>query len=523
MNNSRILIIDDEEIVRDSIRGILQPEDHHDTEIDDAAALLFDEVQPVVKDFKKYNLIDFEISEASNGQDGLRWVQQSIEDNAPFAVIFIDMRMPGWDGLTTAVEIRKIDPKAQIYFVTAYSDQPIEEIARKAGRDVGYLNKPFNSEEILQIATKGIYDWQRLSNLEKLLEYTSQIGFGATHINTLLENILHQISDYVGTSHAIMGYLDKTNQFVEIARIGVGDNRLEISRLMQECDIRSLKKVEFVHGVLVCPLREYCILAVPNNKDEYNQEKIYLLHLFIENAVRAIKNSELSQELVRNQKLSAVGQAISMVLHDIKTPIGQIQSMAEFIQEDLDDKDGIKEMAELIQVSTDTAFDLVQDILDFVNDKKIQKEPTDVKSLFVDCVEGLYKNHHKLQVEINLECPDELKAELDVKKIKRVIANLVNNSVEASISQRRGKTVAPVIEISISKKGRELVISISDNGPGIPASIVDKLFDPFVTSGKPNGSGLGLAIVKQVIDSHEGSIQCNSSDQGAEFIIKLPC
>lgn len=226
MHNTRILIVDDEEIVRDSIREILVPRQKVDTGLEAAAFDLFDEVEPVLKDKAQRYHPDFIFEEASNGQAGLAKVVHALETGNPFAVIFLDMRMPGWDGLKTCVEIRKVDPKAQIFFVTAFTDRSIEEIISLAGGDVGYLSKPFIHEEIIQLATKGVHDWSRLTNLERLLEIIGHINIGDAELNTLLVNILHQITDYIGAEYAAVGKLTEEGIFEEISRTGVGDDRL---------------------------------------------------------------------------------------------------------------------------------------------------------------------------------------------------------------------------------------------------------------------------------------------------------
>ncbi|MEL6730833.1 MAG: response regulator, partial [Bacteroidota bacterium] len=149
MDNTRVLIVDDEEIVRDSIREILLPRQKNHEALNEAAMDLFDEISPVIEEKTTGLHPNFSFDEANNGKAGLMKVKSALEAEKPYAVIFLDMRMPGWDGLKTCVEIRKIDPKAQIFFITAYTDRSIDEIIQLAGGDVGYLSKPFVHEEII--------------------------------------------------------------------------------------------------------------------------------------------------------------------------------------------------------------------------------------------------------------------------------------------------------------------------------------------------------------------------------------
>lgn len=519
MNNTRILIIDDEEIVRDSIREVLLPRKHDDNALMEAAFDLFDEGESVIVADPTRNRLAFQLDESNNGQAGLQKVTQAIEKGKPYAMIFLDMRMPGWDGLKTCVEIRKVDPKVQIFFVTAFTDHSIDEIISLAGGDVGYLSKPFSHEEILQIANKGIYDWHRLTNLEQLLDLISHIRIGDIQLNTLLVNILHQIADYVGTDCALLGKLNDSGTFEVVSRIGAVEDRFQLDRLGNWLPQQEMDKIKIVENVLVCPMEQYCILAVPANGILINQEKAYLLRIFVENAVRAIKNAKLNEQLLQKEKLSAVGQAIGMVMHDIKTPIAQIQSLTELIQMDAGDAENTLELSADILSAVEHASDIIHDVNDFVKNAQLVKVPIQLPLYLHEIVEELSRGTDSAGVEIALDTPPVLLGSGDPKKLKRVIINLINNAVEAMESKG---IESPKVLIHARLIDGFIELVISDNGPGIPEKIRLQLFEPFVTSGKANGTGLGLAIVKQIIEAHGGQITVDAPKAGAQFTILLP-
>jgi signal transduction histidine kinase/CheY-like chemotaxis protein len=517
---SRLLIIDDEEIVRDSIREILSPqkEDAFTLELGKASSDLFGEAEEVVERNPRSLHPKFEITEAKNGEEGLQKVRESVEEGRPFNVIFIDMRMPGWDGLTTCVEIRKLDPKAQISFITAFTDRSIDEIIKEAGGDVGYLSKPFIPEEILQLATKSLYDWARLTNLEKLLEIIGEIGLGSTQLTTLLTNILHQIADYIGTNYSVLGKFHE-GEFHEISVMGVGKHRIRIEVLLEKVDLKVINDIKYIEGVLICPLEQYCILAVPSEPELFNQEKIYLLRLFVENAVRAIRNSELSEELLKREKLSAVGQAIGMVMHDIRSPIAKLEGIAELIKMDPGNAEENNMFADFILEATQNASDIITDVLDFTKNASIQKSEVSINKWLAEGLKQLEKDKQFKAVDIAISGIENLKLSIDVKKMDRVLINLVRNASEALVDS---KTAQPKIDIICEENDEYIIIKIKDNGPGIPDEIKTQLFEAFVTKNKTNGTGLGLAIVKQIIEAHQGFIKINNPELGAEFEIGLP-
>jgi C4-dicarboxylate-specific signal transduction histidine kinase len=106
----------------------------------------------------------------------------------------------------------------------------------------------------------------------------------------------------------------------------------------------------------------------------------------------------------------------------------------------------------------------------------------------------------------------------DESKLKRCVMNLVSNAIEALLDQ---KISNPSIDITATTGDGTMLISIRDNGKGIPTEILRSLFEPFVTRQKTNGTGLGLAIVKQYITAHDGEIWVEN-DNGAVFTIALP-
>jgi signal transduction histidine kinase len=107
-------------------------------------------------------------------------------------------------------------------------------------------------------------------------------------------------------------------------------------------------------------------------------------------------------------------------------------------------------------------------------------------------------------------------ARFDEGRVARAIFNLCRNAIEAM--QHSGG----VLSIGAGLDGTQLLISVQDTGPGIPAEIEGRLFQSFVTAGKQGGTGLGLAIVKKIVDEHGGSIQVVSSEKGARFELRFP-
>ena len=521
--NARILVIDDEETIRDSFREILIPARANRKnlqELSEAAADLFDNAGMFnAEKLNSPGIIKFEINEASNGKDGFNAVKAACEENRPYAAIFVDMRMPGWDGLETVMEIRKIDSRAEIIFVTAYSDHSVEEIVMQAGANVSYYCKPFSVDEILQIATKTVYEWNKTRNLEELIEIFSQIRAQHWHMDKFLQNVLGQVSEILGCKSALLA-IRRQDKYEVISATGILIEPEIAARYLASIPSDLNNQMYEAQGMLYFALAEYGIITLFERGNAIiHTERVYLVRLFLEQAASAIRNIDLQDALVRNEKVSAVGQALSMVSHDLRNSIGTIRGMAEISLEELDNKKVLCENLQMIEKAAGRGLEMVNDILDFVRNNAVTKHEMHLNELINQVRQGTQELLAQNNITMEINAPDDILFQGDISKLERVMLNLVRNAAEALTGH---KIPSPAIAVCANVENKQLVIRVKDNGPGIPAKIKDKLFMPFTTHGKSDGTGLGLAIARQFVQAHGGSISVDSSAAGTEFKITLP-
>jgi len=515
--NTSVLVIDDEEMVRDNIEDILIPYSQSEDQesIDSAFDILFDTQKPLLLS-RTPCIPVFTVDKASNGMEGLKKVQRAIEDGRPYAVIFLDMRMPGWNGLETAVEIRKYDAKAEIIFITAYSDRSIDEIVEQAGQNVGYHCKPYAPEEIIQLATKACTDYNKLRNLEKLIESIASIGLNKNQLNSLLKNILEQLAGSLDTDMALIGKLDKDLNYEKILSIGAIEEKINLEELTARVRTVQIKKDEVIQldELVLARLDNYYVFAVLQKVEKLKTEKMYLLKLFVQNAAQAIRNAELNEKLIQKEKLSAVGQVIGMVMHDLRTPIKNIKFMTDMMREEGERSD----LIDMIDQSAEQASSIFEDFLDFIRQIPVQKKPVDVNKIIAEAIDQAKTQDGWADITIHSYIPDNLFVPGDESKLRRALSNLVNNAADVLYNH---KVAEPFIHISAWVEDKNMMLAICDNGPGVPQDILNTLFEPFVTKNKNGGTGLGLAIVKQYVSAHGGKISV-SNNNGALFTISLP-
>ncbi|TKK64723.1 hybrid sensor histidine kinase/response regulator [Ilyomonas limi] len=519
--NTRVLVIDDEEMVRDNIEEILMPHKYAAEEDDDAmliaSNILFDTPQPVLTPHTS-NLPEFMVDKASNGKQGLQHVKEALANNEPYAVIFLDMRMPGWDGLETAMQIRKYDTKAEIIFITAYSDRSIAEIIDKAGQNVGYHCKPYASEEIIQLATKAVTDYSRLRNLEDLIASISSIGLNKYQLTSLLQNILYQVANSVDTDMALLGKLDDDFGYEKLISTGAIEEKVNMEVLISRVKNAHIAPEEVVQfdDMVLARMNNYSVFALLKDPGRLKTEKMYLLKLFVQNAAQAIVNAELTEKLLQKEKLSAVGNAIGMVMHDLRPPIKSLMMITDMMRED-----NVKsEWVDIMEDCAKQASEIFDDFLAFIKEAPIRKESVNISDVINNVVKLTVTGRNIPHVTIEQNVPDTLIIQGDESKLKRCIANLVNNAI--NILDQRGKQNAFIsITAENDIANNQMRIVVRDSGPGIPEDMLKTLFEPFVTRATVNGTGLGLAIVKQFVIAHCGTITVHN-DNGAVFTIYLP-
>ncbi len=516
--NTRILVIDDEETIRDSFREILLPRKRKSESLEQAGAELFEEELPVQRSGMAF---DFELEEAATGQQGLAQVQKALAENRPFAAIFVDMRMPGWDGLKTVQHIRKLDERAEIIFVTAYSDYTIEDIVEKAGTNVSYHCKPFSVEEIRQIGTKAVYEWNKTRNLEELIEVIAHLRTRQWQLEPLLNNILHQVSAMVGTVSAMLVKPGSSGRYEKAAAIGtLADDTLAqtyLNMIPGLIDKNIWQGEQFAYF----KIEKYGILAVfeSGEKVVLHQERLYIIRLFLEQAAQAIVNVEMHESLLRQEKLSAIGQAVSMIIHDLRGPISSIYQGIELAEEMADHREFVADMHRLMMNEAKRTLNMVNDILDFIRNSPLMKSPVDLKP-FIELVQkdadGLLQDTN---VRLSVELSKPFYFQADQSKMQRVLINLIKNAAEVL---KHHNIAQPSIKLSAETAPGGVYFRVEDNGPGIPDQIRENLFIPFVTHNKKGGTGLGLAIVRQFVEAHGGKISVDTSAKGTNFSIFLP-
>jgi two-component system sensor histidine kinase HydH len=228
------------------------------------------------------------------------------------------------------------------------------------------------------------------------------------------------------------------------------------------------------------------------------------------------REKKVLKTLQESETLVALGSAVSNIVHDMKTPLVAIGGYARSIKRKLADEDPHHEKLDIIVKETHRLDELTRDILDYARPVSLKRGLQDLNDLIRDCCPIAAEAADQRNVKIETFLSPSLRAiSVDPGALKRVLLNLIINAVQASPE-------GGVVTVRTDLKGREAVISIADDGPGIPSKVREEIFSPFFTT-KKEGTGLGLSIALKIVKAHGGSITISDHDgKGAIFKVALP-
>jgi len=221
-----------------------------------------------------------------------------------------------------------------------------------------------------------------------------------------------------------------------------------------------------------------------------------------------------SEQARRVQRLSA------SLAHEIRNPITAAKSLVQQMGEDPNAAENVSyaqvALGELERVERSIAH-----LLKFAREEELQLADVRLDEIATSALATLRDRIRDLGVRLDTDYDDAGTLSGDAEQLRRVVINLASNALDAL---REAKTPAPALRVAVGENlaGTEAWLRIRDNGPGIPAEHLPRLFDPFFTS-KDGGTGLGLALAKKIADAHGGTLDVASEPgRGAEFVLTLP-
>ena len=361
--------------------------------------------------------------------------------------------------------------------------------------------------------------------------------------------LAHSISDSV-TSESYLRKLAFTESKNEIeneqARVKLlsAEKKIQGQKLKDE---QFLKKLILVIFAVVVILSFIIIRNINGKRKKIQSQKdhIDLQRVEVEKAYEELKSTQ--SQLIQREKMASLGELTAGIAHEIQNPLNFINNFSEVntelieeLQNELKDgksdeafstSDNIRENEQKINHHGKRADAIVKSMLQHSRITAGQKEPTDINELADEYLrlsyQGLRAKNKTFNATIHTDFDRNIeKINIIPQDIGRVLLNLYNNAFYAVTEKKKqtGEDYNPTVSVATKKQNDTVVISIKDNGRGIPQKALDKIFQPFFTT-KPTGqgTGLGLSLSYDVIKAHGGEVKVETrEEEGAEFFIQLP-
>ena len=548
----RILIVDDNAAIHKDFRKTLGSQPLAKTPLDDFEKSLFGvtAIPPARAAFR--------LDSASQGQEALAMVQRAREENDPYALAFVDIRMPpGWDGIETLEHLWKSCPDLQAVICTAYSDYSWDDMARRLGQtdSLLILKKPFDTTEVLQVAHALTRKWDlarqarlRMDDLDRMVRERTQKLQQEVEERARVEDALliseERFSKAFLASPMPMAiqsgadgrFLDANPSFLQLAGYPADELLRHTDKELHLWENGAAEPAE--GGWLETRIRNRPCTLRRNDGTARDTvlwaEPVTLATgpcrlLILEDVTDRLK---LEAQLRQAQKLEAVGCLAAGVAHEFNNLLTVIQGHASLLSgKPLGTRPAEESIARIAQASQ-RAASLTRRLLAFSHKQSVQFKPVQLSA----AVHGLAKMLGQLIGEpytLRLDCaPDLPPARADEGNVEQILINLALNARDAMPG---GGTIQIATRLAVldeaaaratleARPGRFVCLTVSDAGCGISPDALGRIFDPFFTTKEVGkGTGLGLATVHGIVQQHGGWIEVNSQvGQGSTFQVFLP-
>lgn len=370
----------------------------------------------------------------------------------------------------------------------------------EAGRNISSLSD--NLEDALEGLEKSEQDLlEILGELSAIIASDTDDAFklGLLEVAVLIVAVL--------TLAGLFGYLMSRNIARRVADLALAASQFGAGELSARVAISETDEI----GKLASSFNDMAENLQTNvERRRTAEEGLKALNEELEQRVRD-RTAELraaQDELLRSERLAALGQVTATVSHELRNPLATISASLFTVEEAARDKGvGVERAIERIKRNIDRCDRIIDDLLDYTRMRELDLTPAQIDSWV-----GRVLSEYALPAGIELERDLRSRAVLhvDSSRLRQVLTNLLDNSSQAIADAAHARGV--ILVTTRIHDGR-LEIAVEDSGPGVPADILPKIFEPLFST-KPFGVGLGLPLVKQIMEQHGGGVEVSNREGG---------
>jgi PAS domain S-box-containing protein len=487
----------------------------------------------------------FRLDSALQGQEALALVQKAVQENDPYVLAFVDVRMPpGWDGVETLERIWQCAPELQAVICTAYSDYSWDDMTRRLGHtdNLLILKKPFETVEVLQLAHALTQKWAlarqaklRVEDLDRMVRLrTEELRGSEERFSKAFHCSPNPAAILSGAERKFLG---ANQSFVELSGYPP-------EQLMQRTDrdLQLWAKHSDSNAGAALPdgrLRNQAFLL--RRSDGTTRQILLSIEpitlgttpCLLVNAEDITDQLKLEAQLRQAQKMEVIGRMAAGIAHEFNNVLTVIQGDVGLLLT-AGASNTLDRTALLNQImqASQRAASFTKQLLAFSRKQVLQPRLLNLSAT----VQNTKKMLSRLigeKFEVRLQCPNELPSVMaDEGGVEQILINLALNARDAmpngGLIDISTESVildaASVAANAEARAGRYVCLAITDHGCGMDTQILARIFDPFFTTkdvGK--GTGLGLSTIHGIVKQHEGWVNVNSEvGRGSTFKIFLP-
>jgi two-component system NtrC family sensor kinase len=513
----------------------------------------------------------YQVVTAKVGREGLEKLSSENPD-----LLLVDLNLPDMSGIDILKTVHESESDVPVVLMAADGSQDVVLEALRLGvKD--YIIKPFSAEEVVGVIERTLTEARLRSEKEKLTDtlqhrleqVTVLFGVSKSVVSLMdLEELLNRIVEAaVYVTEAEEGFLLLVDPNTKDLYLRAGKNlgewqargfRLKVADTLAGQVVKTgkplrhgggetgrdfkLKTGYLVKSLLHVPLilreRVIGVLSVDNqvSDQEFTADDEYLLSVLADHAAISIENATLynqlrksidelkrsQQELIQSSKLAAVGTLAAGVAHDFNNLLAAISGHAELglMSDDMED---IKESLQVVVDSVDRAKRITANLLTFARRQEIRMTMADVVEAVQNPLLLMERELEKSDVQLVRKLSKVRPTFCDSGQISQVCLNLLTNARDAMLPG------GGILTVEVKEEGDDILIVFSDTGSGIPDEVMDRLFEPFVTTKGPlageqtAGTGLGLSVSYGIVKNHGGTIEVETeAGKGSTFTVRLP-
>ena len=319
-------------------------------------------------------------------------------------------------------------------------------------------------------------------------------------------------------SRTIMKHVVDSREGVLCSNV-VADKRFESGKSVQNLGMRSVICAPIVARERILGVIH---LDCQVTRHTYNEYELKLITAIGYQTGLAIENARLVQQHLQRERLAAAGETVAHLSHYIKNILQGMRSGADVVERGIEKRD-LTTTAQgwrIVERNLDRSYDLMMNMLAFSKDREPRFEPLQVNRIVEEVVALVQKQADAKQVVLLADLDENAPPiPLDYDGMHQIALNIVTNAVDAVAPQQGMINVRTQYDAA----QHAVMLSVTDNGPGVPAEIRERIFQPFYSSKGHGGTGLGLAVARKIVRELGGTIEVlDPPDGGAEFRVQLP-